>query len=217
MALGFLRKAAPEAAPSGKGVVPVDRVSELASRGFSEHEMIDVLRKEGFSADEIDKAMTNVLKLGVTGGPQPPPSAGPEELPSLEQFQTPQPQMPEMPDTSLPQEYYQPQQYSSEEYVDYLVKEKTRAVDEKISEFTVRYTELEKRIIELNNQLTTIIQAKTGEEQQILSRLDSFKDMVNELNIRMGSLEKAFKDTLPALIESVRALCDLVQRLKRES
>jgi hypothetical protein len=40
---------------------------------------------------------------------------------------------------------------------------------------------------------------------------------MNEVNMRMASLEKAFKETLPALIESVRSLSDLVQRLKREA
>jgi len=88
--------------------------------------------------------------------------------------------------------------------------------DQKISEFVIKYTELEKRIGELNSQLTSMAQARTSEEQLILSKIDSFKEVMNDLNIRMGGMEKAFKDTLPALIESVRALSDLVGRLKRE-
>ena len=35
-----------EAPPLGKGNVPTDRVKDLSSRGFSEPEIIDVLRKE---------------------------------------------------------------------------------------------------------------------------------------------------------------------------
>lgn len=218
MALSFLKKKEPEMMPTGRGAIPTDRVNELSSRGFSETDMIDVLRKEGYSADEIDKGLTQVMKLGVTGSPVPPSQVG-FELPSLDQGQVPQQQMPQIPEQSLPQEYYYPQQQqgSSEEYIDYVVKERVGEVDQKISEFMIKNAEMEKRIGELNNQLTSITQARTSEEQQILSKIDSFKDIINDLNIRMGSLEKAFKDTLPALIESVRALSDLVGRLKRES
>jgi hypothetical protein len=42
------------------------------------------------------------------------------------------------------------------------------------------------------------------------------KDTMVEMTGRLSSLEKAFKDALPALIESVRSLTDLVQRVKRE-
>jgi hypothetical protein len=35
------------------------------------------------------------------------------------------------------------------------------------------------------------------------------------METRIAGLEKAFKDALPALIESVRALSDVVQRMKK--
>lgn len=215
MALSFLKKKEPEIMPTGKGSLPIDRVTELSGKGFPEHEMIDILRKEGYAADEIDKAMTQVLKLGVTGTSQPS-MAGPSDLPSLEQFQPQQQQMPQIPETSLPQEYYQPQQGASEEYIDYMIKERVGPVDQKINDFAVKHEELEKRLTEVSSQLNNIIQARTSEEQLILTKVDSVKDGLDDLVIRNESLEKAFKDTLPALIESVRALSDLVQRLKRE-
>lgn len=222
MALSFLKKKEPESMPTGRGSIPVDRVSELSGKGFPEHEMIDILRKEGYAADEIDKAMTQVLKLGVSGTSQPT-MTGPSDLPTLEQIQPSQALMPQIPETSLPQEYYQSyqpqpqqQQYASEEYIEYLIKERVGEVDQKINDFAVRHEELEKRMEDVTSQLNNIIQARTSEEQLILTKIDSFKDVLSDLAIRMESLEKAFKDTLPALIESVRALCDLVQRLKRE-
>ena len=46
--LAFLKKKTSDVIPS-KGFTPTDRVKELAGRGFSEPEMIDVLRREGFS------------------------------------------------------------------------------------------------------------------------------------------------------------------------
>lgn len=214
----FFKKKEPEGSGTvGKGFVPVERVKDLSSKGFSEPEMIDVLRKEGFSPEEIDKALTESLKTGVVGAPQ---STAPA-LPTLEQLQPQQQQqqqqqVPQVPETSLPQEYYQ-QQYATEEYIEYMVRARTAEMDEKMNEFVVRYGELEKRMAEVNEQLNNLAKARTSGEQLIISKIDSFKEMLVDVDSRMGSLEKAFKETLPALIESVRALSDLVQRLKREA
>ena len=51
----------------------------------------------------------------------------------------------------------------------------------------------------------------------MLSTIEGLTDSVNDVNMRIAGMEKAFKDTLPALIESVRALSDLAGRVRRES
>lgn len=217
--MAIFKKKEPETMAVGKGV-PIDRVKELASKGFSEPDMIDALRKEGYSPDEIDGALTEALKMGVSGMTPPVFESLAEQapvLPALEQM----PQQigsPVMPETSLPQSYYQQQQqYPTEEYVEYLVRERVGKIDEKINEFSIRYEELEKRMQTVWDQLNTIATGRSTEQQQILQKLDTFKEMIVEMETRLGSLEKAFRETLPALIESVRALCDLVGRVKREA
>jgi len=223
MAFLGIGKTAEKHAGIGKGFTPVERVKELSSKGFSEADMIDVLRKEGFSAEEIDKALTESLKAGVAPGQKPIQQYQQESsvpllpsLPSVEQTQQPQAQMPQIPETSLPENYYYQQPYQTEEYVEYLVKERMEDANEKISEFSVRYEELQKRMGEMTEQLAAIAKARTSGEQLIISKIDGFKDVLSDVDVRMNSLEKAFKDTLPALIESVRALSDIVQRMKRE-
>lgn len=209
----------------GKGFVPIDRVKDLSSKGFTEIDMIDVLRKEGFSPDEIDKALTEALKTGVAGITPPSAQVFPQ-LPTLEEIQPPaveqQMQAPQMPETSLPQEYYyqqqqQQQQYPSEEYVEYMVKERMSEVQEKITQFGVMYDELSKRMEAVQDQIEGMAKSRTSGEELIVTKIDAYKDALNDVDIRMNSLEKAFKETLPALIEAVRNLSDLVQREKRES
>jgi len=218
----FFNKKQPERM-AGRGSVPTDRIKELSSKGFSEPEIIDVLRKESFSAEEIDKGLTQVLRAGVTGELQPLPASSflqkheeKSQLPTLSQLEAPKPEMPQIPETSLPQEYYQ-EQYSPEEYIDYVVKDRVSDVDKKISEFTIKYKEMERRMVEVHDQLSLLAQTRTGEQQQILARIDDFRETVNDVDVRLGSLEKAFKETLPALIESVRCLSDLVQRFKTQA
>jgi len=235
----FFKKIVPEKIiSSGKGVVPTDRIRDLASRGFSEPDMIDTLRKEGFSADEIDRALTDSLKMGVTGVTPPREEVMPAMLPQLEQFQPSVAAIPQMPETSLPQDYFQqqpqqqltqqqwqqPQQqqqqqqsYGNEEYIEYLVKARMGDIDDKVQEFTIRYQELEKRMQAAYDQLTALTQTRTSEQQQILNKMDAWKDVLQDMDNRMAGLEHAFKDTLPPMIESVRSLSDLVERLKREA
>lgn len=221
MALPFLKNPLHK----GKGSIPVERVRDLTGRGFSEVEVIDVLRKEGYAPEEIDNALTQALKFAATTPAQqqeqPPQYTKSEQsLPTLEELlPRAQPQQPQLPETSLPQEYYQSSQqnYPTEEYVDYVVQARMGEITQKITEFSVKAEEIERRIQEVSDRISEIMSLRNAEQTQILSKIETFKEGVGDIETRIGGLEKAFKETLPALIESVRALTDLVQRFKREA
>lgn len=245
MELPFLSPKKKAEESKGRGYVPLDRVRELMNKGFSEIDSIDVLRREGFSPDEIDKALTQVVKEGVVGSnnnypnqqggqgfdqsrrnfgsQQSTPTFPPKKeehntnlkLPSIEDLQGSNQSAPEMPETSLPEEYYQG--YPTEEYIDYVVQERTQDIMDQLNGFSVRNKELESRVREMSERVKELSTIRTDEQKVVLRNVEELKESLNDVNMRMGGLEKAFKDTLPALIESVRALSDLVQRLKRES
>lgn len=218
MALSFLKKG-----QQGERGVPVDRVRELTTKGFSELEVIDVLRKEGYSPEEIDKSLSQALRGGITSAPQHQTqpsmqrSEGPK-LPTLEEIAPKQTEMPEMPESQTEEGYYDynQQSYPTEEYIEYVVKEKMTESRRSIDEIILKAKDLEKRMDTLHEQINVLIQTRTSEQTQLLNRIDSFRGVMEDVEIRLGGMEKAFKETLPALIESVRALSDLVQRLKRE-
>ncbi|MEM5836441.1 MAG: hypothetical protein QXR09_01740 [Candidatus Aenigmatarchaeota archaeon] len=207
-----------------KSKPPVERIKELSSKGFSEVEIIDILRKEGYSPEEIDAGLTEALKMGVSG--ISPPGEGPVSLPKLEDLQPKQTQL-EIPETSLPQDYsyyttplyalHSEQSYPTEDYIEFIVKEKTAELNDKLKEFMIKYSELEKKFAEIHQQLNELMRAKTSGEQLVLARLDEVKSVLTDMETRIAGLEKAFKDALPALIESVRALSDVVQRVKKLS
>ena len=219
MALPFLKNPLAK----GKGTIPVERVRDLTGRGFSEVEVIDVLRKEGYSPGEIDNALTQSLRFAAGSETRPEPqeySRSEPALPTLEDIiPKQQQQSPQIPETSLPQEYYQSSQqnYPTEEYVDYVVQARMGEVTQKITEFSVKAQEIERRIQEVSDRISEIMSLRNAEQTQILSKIETFKEGVGDIETRIGGLERAFKETLPALIESVRGLTDLVQRLKREA
>jgi len=233
--LGANKKKEPEKTPRiGKGMVPIEKVKSLSNKGFSEPEMIDVLRKEGYSSEEIDSALTQALKIGVTGesgdSMTKPPTL--QEL-QTQQIQTPlqppiQPQMPAIPqNTQIPQvpepsmqfqqTYYPEGDYNTEELVESIVQERMGELNSKLTEFRSKYSNLERKMADLHNQLSVVSKSKSESEHVIVSKLDSYGDTLADMNARLSSLEKAFKEALPALIESVRALTDLVGRFKREA
>jgi DNA-binding transcriptional MerR regulator len=216
MPLPFLKKK-PEAFV-GKGFIPVDRVKELSSRGFAEPQIVDTLLKEGFSVDEIDKALTQALKTSVAA-----PAQKKEEtkLPTLEEIAKEEKPL-EVPETPLAEiekyaGYPTEERYSTEEYIDYVVQARVAEIVEKIKEFEIKYSELEKRIENIRSQLDEFLKSRSEEQKQILNKIETFNESINDMNIKVGGLEKVFKETLPALIESVRALSELVQRLKKEA
>ena len=135
-------------------------------------------------------------------------------LPTIDDLD-PQSQSLTVPETSLPDDYYQ--SYPTEEYIDYVVQEHMRELDDKLGMFSTRYKGLEQRIMEMNDHVKHQSLGQAGEQQKVLSRIDHVDENMEEVKIRLAGLEKAFKETLPALIESVRALSDIVQRMKREA
>lgn len=205
----------------------LSRIEELSSRGLSEIEIIDTLRKEGYSPDEIDKGLTEALKIGATqlrAPPLPKPKEEPKKLPPPPEppklpaslpapLELPSEPMPQVPEVSVQQDYFYPE-YTTEEYIDYMVKEKTDEISKKINEFMLKQKELEAKIASLHERLSEVSQVKASEQQLVGTKIDSLKDLVVEMNARLESLEKAFKETLPALIESIRALSELTQKLR---
>lgn len=203
----------------GKGSIPIERVRELTGRGFSEVEVIDVLRKEGYAPEEIDGALTEALKFAATTEQPKQSQKNEPSLPTLEDI-TPKEheRSTQLPETSLPQEYYQNyQSYPTEEYVDYVVQARMGEINQKVTEFGARAQEIGRRVQEVSDRISEIMNLRNAEQTQILSKIEIFKEGVGDIDTRIGGLEKAFKETLPALIESVRALTDLVQRLKRDA
>ena len=101
--------------------------------------------------------------------------------------------------------------------VESIVHERMGGVDQKFTELMAKQAELERYISNLHHQLSILSKGRSETERSILAKLDSFKDSLDDMNGRMSSLEKAFKDALPALIESVRSLTSLAQRTKKEA
>lgn len=203
---------------------PIDRVKELASHGFSEPEIIDILRKEGYSPNEIDLALSEALKEQIKKASNLEETKKEEKLPTLEEIaQKTQPKIGTNPSQNLQPlqtsqfqdiSQYQTQQYSWEDffnYIDFLIQSRINELRKEMEKINIKYQETEKRINEINFNIREVMGNRDREEKELLAKLDKLSEDIKDLSSRINSLEEIFKEILPALIDSVRSLSRLVE------
>ncbi len=214
--------------------LPVQRVKELLDRGFTEVEVIDILRKEGYSVEEIDKALEEALRERVLkplqtqvqpSTPQPP-TAQIQSLISTPQIQ-PQPlPAPPIQTQTIPKELTTEKSQikekkeeelvyvSVEEFVDMLLKERMKELNKRLMEFSEKQREIEETIASLQTKLEDFYKTKSEEYEKILAEIRSLKDVISDQTTKIEALSKTIKEMLPSLIESVRLLGEIVQKIK---
>lgn len=195
---------------------PVERVKELSSHGFSEPEIIDVLRREGYTPQEIDLALTQALKEKLQSPiEQPQKEKEEEKLPTFEDIvKKVQPEQPVQEIPAQQQISLQQHQYSWEDYfnyIDYLIHSRINEITKELEKINLKYQNLEKRIEEINQSMRQTITTREESYTQILKRIEELNDSFKEVEQRISVLEELFKEILPALIESVRSLTKLAQ------
>ncbi|MCC5994212.1 MAG: hypothetical protein LM587_01305 [Candidatus Aenigmarchaeota archaeon] len=192
---------------------PVERVKELSSHGFSEPEIVDVLRREGYSPKEIDLALTQALKEKLQAPSVPLGEEKKEEtkLPTLEEVIR-KPQQEASRSSQSPE--VQTQQYSWEDYfnyIDYLIHSRISEINKELENFNLKYQTMEKRIEEINQSLRDTLVKRDEAFAQIMKKIEELSSSIIELSTKIAALEEIFKEVLPALIESVRSLTKLVR------
>ena len=203
----------------GKGIIPTERVRDLSSKGFSEPEIIDILRREGYSPEEIDKALGEAIKSAIekeeVKAPASlvaplPTSPAPAPLKELESLFGAKEEVTalEVPETSLPP----PARALTEEYIEYMIDQKLIEVYQRFEDIYYRIEEIEKAMKEMNESISDIARKKVLESEELTKKFESFSESMQTITGRVGSLEKAFKETLPSLVEAIRSLNESLRK-----
>lgn len=264
----------PMPAPSGPKGTPTAEVQALSSRGVAEPDIINTLRREGYSIGEIDQAMKEALRGRVApegpptpeGPPGPPeprgPPSGPSEPYELEPLPPPEPlppgpsrrpireeppippspigefagvpkgedfaggQTPPLGGPEFPEELPPlPQRRRKtrgidrremEELTEVLVEEKLRPLDERFNTIQSQFQQTDNKINALSEEINRMKTAKSGEVKGIEEKIDSYKQNMNEINGKIESMERALKDSLSPMLESLRSLSETVKLLKKK-
>lgn len=196
--------------------VPIEDIRRMSASGLSDKDIIKELKNQGYSYEEIERAMLQAVKAGVEEEPKEKqlervepigyeerPSGGLEELYPGEAS----PELP-FPEISLPEEG---PEVIVEELVEGVVEEKWQKFDEMLKKMR---DEFEKIKIEMRQ-----LEEKIGEGREVPIKdetgVTEFSNRLEDLEARIGGLEKAFRQFLPSLTTNIESLSEMVHSMRR--
>ncbi len=197
------------------GPVPVEEVQKLTAGGMSDKDIIKRLKSRGYQYEEIEKALVSAVKRGVDQTSFQP--YNPMQAQEKQQF----PELPELNE-------YRPeekdllaglQEVSEDISPDIIVEEIVEGVvDEKWRKFEDKMKKTENDFVALSTQVRQLEQrpAKEQPTKDYDSKISDMSDQVEDLQARVGGLEKAFKQFLPSLTKNIESLSHLIHEMKEK-
>ncbi len=197
---------------------PADQVVErLSSQGLNEREIINYMRKGGYPNEEISKALNKAIKFKVTGSPQQPsypqqqfssPSYGSGE------FIAPAPEQP-LEQNVL--EMSEDEEIGLEELVEEIVEEKWRESMQELKDIEKAVVQLQDQVRFINERIKHVQKDTEEKKGELKNLIEESSAHIENIESRVGSVEKAFKEFLPSLTENVRSLSGIVDKMKKKS
>jgi len=115
-------------------------------------------------------------------------------------------------------EFFQtaPEEITIEELIEGVVDERWKEFEDRLIDFERRDIQLENEIEDLRKSLREIKSSVTERETDLITKLDEFGGSVDNIEGRIGSIEKVFKDFLPELTQNIKSMSDLVEKIREE-
>jgi len=190
-----------------KKSLSVDDVQSLQGRGMNERDIIKELKSRGFSYNDIESVMMQTVKVGAAESTM---EEGPSQVPRFEDiYPDEQPQNYDIQTTELP---FQEQTVSADVVIEELIE---GIVEEKWEKLQKSITQMEQQINEMKIQIKSkqpMPAAPVNADYD--ARINEIENHLEELQARIGGLEKAFKQFLPALTNNIENLSGLIHEMK---
>lgn len=104
-----------------------------------------------------------------------------------------------------------------EELAEVIVDEKLRDVRERFKAVDLQFQQISRRVESVYDEMNRMRMDKSGEIKGIENKIDSYYKGMEGINGRIESMEKALRDSLSPMLESLRSLSDLVRSMKEKS
>jgi hypothetical protein len=101
-----------------------------------------------------------------------------------------------------------------EELIESVIDEKWGEFRTQMDDVDNRFHQMESKIIELEQTTLQMRGEKKSEIEEIENKIDSYKQSINEVGERMESVERAMKDSLTPMLQSLRSLSDTIKSMK---
>jgi len=199
--------------------IPIDEIKKMAGRGMGDKDIIKELKHKGYGYKEIEKAMLQAVQEGVeqepvakqqelesfappddifSSLPAGPPNQG--ELPTIEDVL---PEGDEQSDIII------------EELIEGIVEEKWEKFEDRISKIEESLDRINIQLKQYDMKLTQDYPQKPMLENE--SRINEIANRLEELDARVGGLEKAFKQFLPSLTKNIESLSQMIHEMKEKT
>ncbi len=207
---------------SGKKREPADSlVKRLSSQGKSERDIINLMRKQGYPNEEISKALNKAIKFKVTGAPQQqpsysraPPSPTHQANYNDQSFIAPPPEQPFGEDVI---EMTGEEEIELEELVEEVVEEKWRESMTELKDVERAIIQLQDQVRFLNEKIKHVGKSDDNKEKELKNMIEESSAHIENIESRVGSVERAFKEFLPSLTKNVRSLSGIVEKMKEKN
>lgn len=108
------------------------------------------------------------------------------------------------------------QEITIEELIEGIVNERWQEFEERLTDFDKRDLQLQSQIEDLRKKLKEINVVLAERDKGLAGKLDDFGESMENIESRIGSIEKVFKEILPDLTENIKAMSEVVEKIKEE-
>lgn len=225
--------------------VPIDLVRRLAAEGLTEPQIGERLRAHGFTQDQVDRAMRTALKAEIEAPAPPAPfesqTAPQFPRPAPQTFVAPPAQAVREagvpPERILPPEprplmlaeapaefggeelrplQEGPAEITLEEVIEGVVAERWAEFEDRLTSFEKRDIQLQSQIEDMRKKISELEAAQKTREKDLIGRFEDFGESMTGIEGRIAGIEHVFKDFLPELTETTRAMAEIVEKAKKE-
>lgn len=184
------------------GEIPSEEIQKLISRGMSDKDIIKQFKSQGYSYEQIENAMLQAVKVGVGEKEEAPQEPSFSDIPELEEKPS---------EDMLPDVFSGGEAENPETIIEELIE---GVVEDKWQKFEERLNKLES---EIDNATVTAKQA--GLKSMVIAptndvAANELNARLDEMEARVGGLEKAFKQFLPSLTKNIESLSQMIHEMK---
>ena len=224
---------------AAQGFSEPEIISRLQTQGFAPEHIDKAIRmalKERISNSGIEAPKQPQPTLpqptessGSFYGPTPSPiiernptplGYPPERIVSPEEARSPSLQEARTSFTFEPKQVKEPEspveEITVEELIEGIVTEKWKEFEERLVDFEKRDLQLQAEIEDIRKKFKEIDNSLGEREKGLTGKMDEFGGSMENIEGRIGSIEKVFKEVLPDLTENIKAMSDFVEKIKEE-
>ena len=201
--------------PKDSREVPLEDVQKMTKKGMSDKDIIRQLKSKGYSYEAIEGAMLRAVKEGVDDEKPRAMDRMETESPAVDNvFDMPREFAPDFTQQTqqMPDEEVEAPEMMLEELIEGIVDDKWRKFDDRLNKIDDNFDRIRAEIKQFEIRIDQ--NKKDSPSREIEARMADISEQLEDMEARVGGLEKAFKQFLPSLTKNIEALSHIIHEMK---